>query len=849
MVGLNWQETRGAGGLGPAEVEFPVLSSCKTLGISTAAGKASPAHMLRWRRLPPPVFVLAFVFLAALPECRAANSPGTTPASTNAPAVQSSPAVSPRVGAPTQTKLPAAAASSHSLPDTPENRLAGYRSLKWDVQKQGGFVMSMCMGVHGELWIGCESSGVWRYRPLAPDGHRWVHFTTKTDSGLGDDNAYALACDRLGRVWVGTLNHGVSVYNGQRWRNYGVVDGPIGSRVFAISTCPKDGDVWIATEAGLSRYSLKNDIWSSVTRSNGLPSDQANAITFDESGNIFVGTQCDGIAMAEARGGYKTWRVVTGPERAPNGVDGNGLPTGLINSVAVSERAVWVGTTTGLARSGDHGATWQFVRGSDWRDKVLNGALAMTPAAPDPLAHTLLEDYVTSVCAQDGLIYVGHWRKGWEVLDEATGVRVSGVGEAKAGGDYITSVLALEEAMVLLASYGSGLCSWAPPSPAGAPRTFAAAAGVRPGAATDTAANTAPPLPASAPAPSQGEITELLAAVRASLARRPALEAEPAFLGEDWDTQGDWIRCYWRYAILWAGHSPLDDYIVSDASYMVRAQLGPHHRRGDGLRHWLHRLTSKDQRVLWNPAEGTRRQSEIDDHGEDYKYEYEGPDLWLTVTVPSGTHRVSLYFFNKDGHLDSNRWRDYLVELKPYSTLMQDADTLSALAHTRVRHFWGGCYKSFVLPGPNRYYVKIARNGSLNTILPAVFLDRLPDEPGSSRTGLSPYLRITRPAPPSIRQNGTAPAPAPMGAGADAALVMTVDLWSSLDQGCRAPELLPVQWVYRLMCYRAAVSRVVSSAVSRKWGRTLHQWTADDRQRFDRQALEAWKSVRWLKPK
>ena len=31
-----------------------------------------------------------------------------------------------------------------------------------------------------------------------------------------------------------------------------------------------------------------------------LPSDQANAIAFDADGNIYVGTQCDGLAIVQA---------------------------------------------------------------------------------------------------------------------------------------------------------------------------------------------------------------------------------------------------------------------------------------------------------------------------------------------------------------------------------------------------------------------------------------------------------------------------------------------------------------------------------------------------------------------
>ena len=66
----------------------------------------------------PPVFVLAFVFFIALPESRAAITPDAAPASTNASTVQSSPAVSPRVGAPPVIG-PAAAPASAASPTVP----------------------------------------------------------------------------------------------------------------------------------------------------------------------------------------------------------------------------------------------------------------------------------------------------------------------------------------------------------------------------------------------------------------------------------------------------------------------------------------------------------------------------------------------------------------------------------------------------------------------------------------------------------------------------------------------------------------------------------------------------------
>jgi len=202
--------------------------------------------------------------------------------------------------------------------------------VPWNAAVQGAFVTCLAADREGQIWVGTEDQGVWRYDATAAVDRAWTHFTT--DNGLGDDNAYAIAVDSLDRVWVGTLNHGVSVYNGREWRSYGIQEGLLGSRVFAIGVCPTDGDIWTATDSGLTRYSLKKGTWSYYTRLNGLPCDQANALAFDRKGNLFVGTQSDGIAVGSAASGYRTWSVTRGPDRPPPKAGGAGLPTSLINT-------------------------------------------------------------------------------------------------------------------------------------------------------------------------------------------------------------------------------------------------------------------------------------------------------------------------------------------------------------------------------------------------------------------------------------------------------------------------------------------------------------------------------------
>ena len=689
---------------------------------------------------PPLFFALAFVVLIALPESRAANPPGAAPASTNASTLQSSPAAAPRVGVPAQPKPPTRIAAPPSLPDTPENRLAGYRALKWDVKKQGGFVMSMCTDLRGRVYLGTEDDAVWRYDPLQQEGWRWTHYTTR--SGLGDDYSYALDCDMLGRTWVGHLNHGVSVFNGQYWRNYGVTSGPLGSRIFAIAVCPTDGSVWMASDVGLARYSIKEDTWSYFTRSScGLCSDQADALAFNNSGDIFVGTQCDGIAIGRSADGYRKWTLVRGPDQMPNTCGGSGLPTNLINCLLVSRKTgtVYAGTTTGLARSEDDGKTWRYLRGVDWEARVRGLYQGPEPGRFDTHGHILSQDYVTSLAEDDtGMLWIGHRSKGFEVVSTRSGEPVFARQPA-----YVRGILPLGHGMAIVATYGQGVLSFELAPGAGGTPDLAAS---MPGPARVNSLAVAGSDAVCFPSPAKAPTAEDLYALKVLVSRPGGVAPSARFLGDDWSSQGDWIRGYGReFGVLWAADAPWNNVFDSSRplTYACHAQLGPHCDRGDEIRHYITFLTSTDQRVLYDPVVAVRRQAEIDDHGESYSITHEGPDLWITVEFPEGFHEISLYFYNKDGHDGDNRFRDYLLEIRrcvtgpstgrekgisgtrlgAYSEEINDAAAVPVLARARVRDFWGGVYKRFSLVGPGRYWCRVHKIDSLNTICSGIFLD------------------------------------------------------------------------------------------------------------------------------
>ena len=689
-------------------------------------------------------------------------------------------------------------------------------------EKARRFVMSLCRDQQGRLWVGCEDTGVWCFDASLPKDKQWRQYTTK--DGLGDDNGYAVACDRLGRVWAGHLNHGVSVFNGNaagHWQNYEVVgglsrpdtlSGPLGERVFHIAVNPKDGDVWIATNCGLSRYSESKDTWRYYTRAEGLPSEQASSLAFDRDGNVYVATQCDGVAMADAQDEYMTWRTVTGPDEEPTVPAGEGLPSNLTNDVLVaSDGAVYVATDAGLAWSKDHGKAWRFVRGKDWADKVRGRDGGPPPGWQEALGATLGEDYCTRIVEGGaGRLWVGHRDQACEMLDPHTLV-TSFTGDA----GYCVSLIAPGPSWDgAMAYYGIGV-QWAGAASRAALLNIVDEAKIQ---------RSEIPLPASAPTLSVTTLQETIQSAKPFTVDKAA-----AYAGQDWCTQGDWLGRYGRqHSVLCAAMSPFDQKVAAEPGYDVSSVMGPHAVGGDKLRGWIHWATTGDGRSLYDPIAGCRRQAEWDDHGEGYRSSWQGPDILVWVQVPRGVHRASLYFFNKDAHYGQNSRRDYVV------TVRRSPDC-PALARGRVRDFSGGVYQQFLITGPGKFLFVVERNHSVNSICSAVLIDRLTDS--LTDAGPLPWMGGVRYGPwgsatasAAKRTDSSIPVNAFNSGDTSAALLSdeqlsaAVALWSAA--GTDGDQRLQV------MAYRAAIDAAAPEALLAAWRWKLRLWTPADRAAF-----------------
>jgi hypothetical protein len=757
----------------------------------------------------------------------------------------------------------------------------------WQIFPQpGSFIMALARDGMGNVWVGTEGTGVWRRQGndevkmmndeagtnrLGVGGEgKWKQFTTK--DGLGDNYAYSVAVDKLGRIWVGHLNHGVSVYNGTSWRNYDVPHGPIGERVFKIAVCPTDGDVWIGTSAGLTRYEVGKDEWKNYTRNSGvrsrkvegensspglsatlspsdgerdgvrgLPSDQISAIAFDAKGNLYVGTQCDGIAMASRGSDYTDWRQAPMADQETPTFAGYGLPSKLINDLLVtSDGTIYAATDGGLAWSRDSGATWTFRRGKDFADKMkgLAGGPPRGWSAQSMPRDVPPEDYVTCLAEDDaGVVWADFRQHGLLALSGYGYEELEKVSAAKTGGaDYGRAILPMPDFRPWLASYGKGLFR------AAEPRRLLHKTVAKP-ELPDVAADA--PFPSPAKPPTLAELTAMLQAVKNLEAEKslPAWKVLPmqeavkqwnppdiystnaAYLGEDWRTLGDWSGRYGRqHGILCSAASPMDHNVGWGWRVFIDPHMGEHHAAGDSLRHWIDssHVKTSDPRCPYTPIKGYRRIGEWDDHGEAYSMSYDGPDVWIAVGLPDGVFRVSIYFCDYNGHSSAERNRDYLLELKPYVTNAAAWDKQPTLAQCRVHDFWGGVYKSFIVTGAGKYHFKIGRNHSFNTMCNAVFVDRLVG-PGFATPDNSwlPAMEHTWYDAPTV--------PPADPAHETPELLKARELWAALDTAYAVPNGVAMQDEFRLAAYQAALAANAPTNLLANWRWKMAWWTPEDR--------------------
>ena len=616
----------------------------------------------------------------------------------------------------------------------------------------------------GSIWVISEGEGVYRLYPERDYSKRnqdsWMEVSYY--SGLEHHvNCYAIAEDKQGRIWIGTDNQGVFVFNGEKWNCYNRDNALPGERIFDLSVSPITGEVAIATSGGVTIYCPADESWHTLSRADGLQEDQVASLVYDRKGNLWIAYQCSGVSVISGREPRKLLYSGQAPwswdknnrSRQPFEAKGKGLPSNLCNDISVLQNGmVLLGTHSGLAfwkqRTGK--PEWYYIRGKNYIEKNKGLWDIVVPHSPSTVSSEKLlpEDFITCIAESREGVWVGFRKQGACLLNSSTLTKIKESHfPGKNAFPCIKSFLVLPGGYVYAATYGEGLVE------------------IHQGNSRNTLSlpkqrhSISNPIPPPLPQNSAWDN---------EWAKRDRLLSEGGtspivFWKEDWATQGDWCQRYGAHMALLCGtDQPRNDkigastvpWILEDDTLEFkelpyirenRCLIGPHHVSDGGIwNQFFQGNVLENRNVIYNPHTGTRTAAQsMDRNGENYPEGFDGPDMWTVIDVPEGSYELALYFYHydkQDGGRDS--CLDYVIEVRkddiPEKPTQPGEPTqfsgeeikqiISApvLARTRAYDFNGcGVYKSFYVCEPGRYYVRILNNYSTKTILNGIFTSLL----------------------------------------------------------------------------------------------------------------------------
>lgn len=739
------------------------------------------------------------------------------------------------------------------------------------------FVRSGLVARNGDIWIAGEKSSIYRLSLGNTYGKVWDDM--RYFNGMPDTDAFTcLAEDQKNRIWAGTDNQGVAVFNGEKWHVYDRTNALSGDHIYAISVAPKSGIVAIATSGGVVLYDPAKDQWDDLTRAQGLPEDQVESLAFDTEDKLWLAHSCSGVSYSSPQKNYRDWKTYQAKWywdaaqtlRQPTKAKGNELPSNLCNVIMpAKDGSILTGTCAGLARL-DNKNSWNYLRGSDYFAKnrdIYSFGKKIRPGVSENPDKLLPNDYITCLAETDQGYWVGT-RNGAALL----GKKNMNVIEKIQGNDkhplpckWLRSLMVLPNGTVLGGTYGKGLTVLST-----RPKTIEFGTGEKEVAI--------PPLPSARPIPSEDELSRSLQLLAEKSSKSP--QTPVFFVEEDWSTLGDWCYRYGnRRALLCATNAPVSDShsqdstffrlrkappnnegieYIQDCLYDISRTIGPLRKPDDSVRSWIMTINEPHNRkILYNYMYAVRTKSDWDDHGEAYPPSADGPDIWLILVVPEGMSTASLHFYNKEGfNLPGDPQRDYLIEVKKYKPMtdlqlfplpfalarqlgkqdivegeehyVKDLDNMvkaPTLARCRVRDFISTpVYKTFALEGPATYCVRICRNNSFNTMVSGIFLGQdtnfRPPESAKHLDAAYYNMRI-QPLEFDVKEM------TPLEKNFTQTMAFPENSFSSNGAVFSQRRLILLQGNRLFSTHTGQAPALASHA---RWA--LHQWTTEDREQF-----------------
>lgn len=151
-------------------------------------------------------------------------------------------------------------------------------------------VTSICEDNNGNLLFGTTTGGLNLYNPNTEE---FTHFTfsDKNNSGISSRKILCLYRDKKGRIWIGTYGGGLNLFSNNSFVHFSEKDGLPSNIIYSISE-DNAGNLWLATNKGISRFNPESKEIKNFDESDGLQGKEFNAravTKMSASGIIYFG--------------------------------------------------------------------------------------------------------------------------------------------------------------------------------------------------------------------------------------------------------------------------------------------------------------------------------------------------------------------------------------------------------------------------------------------------------------------------------------------------------------------------------------------------------------------------------
>lgn len=141
----------------------------------------------------------------------------------------------------------------------------------------------------GKIWIGTILGGLVLFDPVTGYSKRFMQGSL---GSLNNNGITSLYEDNNGRIWIGTFGGGLNVFNSNdsTFSSFMELDGLPNNVVYGVLP-DRDGNLWISTNKGISKFNPRNSTFKNYDVRDGLQSNEFNHGSYyiSSSGELFFG--------------------------------------------------------------------------------------------------------------------------------------------------------------------------------------------------------------------------------------------------------------------------------------------------------------------------------------------------------------------------------------------------------------------------------------------------------------------------------------------------------------------------------------------------------------------------------